>query len=426
MPMTVFVTDGDQRPALAIVRALGRRGVRVIVGDDHPVTLAGSSRYSSRCVTYPSPYHDRDAFDRFLRRFVSREQIDVVMPVTDVTTHAVCAHQERLRRHCMLAVPPFPAFDLATNKARLLDYARRCGVPVPLTHVVDGRARLNEVIDRVRYPAVVKPVHSRMRTAEGWVLGTAHYAYSRAELERLYEAHAYLASHPSLIQERIVGSGVGMFALFDQGRLVAEFSHRRLREKPPAGGASVLSESLPVDPRLREFAVRMLGPLGWHGVAMMEYKQDRRTGELVLMEVNGRFWGSLELAVDAGVDFPFLAFQLARGIRPAAPPAYRLGVKNRWLLGDLDHLLLRLARSARTLDLPDGAPSTARTLLDFLKIVEPQLHYEVLSATDWRPFAHEVWDYVRTLLPSGRRRAVNRTAPVLATREIRAQIALEP
>ena len=73
------------------------------------------------------------------------------------------------------------------------------------------------------------------------------------------------------------------------------------------------------------------------------------------MEVNGRFWGSLELAVDAGVDFPFLAFQLARGIRPDAPPEYQPGVKNRWILGDLDHLLLRLFRSADALNLPDGA-----------------------------------------------------------------------
>ena len=102
--------------------------------------------------------------------------------------------------------------------------------------------------------------------------------------------------------------------------------------------------------------MRMLGPIGWHGVAMMEYKQDRRTGEFVLMEVNGRFWGSLQLAVDAGVDFPFLACQLARGVPPEAPRAVRLGVKNRWLLGDLDHLLLRLVRSAEALDLPDGAP----------------------------------------------------------------------
>jgi hypothetical protein len=41
MAMKVLVTDGDQRPALAIVRALGRRGAPVVVGEEHP--RAGSS-----------------------------------------------------------------------------------------------------------------------------------------------------------------------------------------------------------------------------------------------------------------------------------------------------------------------------------------------------------------------------------------------
>jgi predicted ATP-grasp superfamily ATP-dependent carboligase len=295
-------------------------------------------------------------------------------------------------------VPSLDVFDLVTDKARLLDYARRCGVPVPRTRVVDGTAQLKDVIDSVSFPAVVKPIRSRISTDRGWVLGSAHYAHSRDELEHLFATVGYLSSSPSLIQERIVGRGVGMFALFDRGELVAEFSHRRLREKPPAGGASVLSESVDVDPRLREYAVRMLGPIGWHGVAMMEYKQDRRTGEFVLMEVNGRFWGSLELAVAAGVDFPFMTFQLARGIRPDRAPEYQAGVKNRWLLGDLDHMLLRLLRSAEALDLPGGAPSTLHTLGDFLRVVQPKLHYEVISATDWRPFLRELRSYAGALV----------------------------
>jgi hypothetical protein len=180
----------------------------------------------------------------------------------------------------------------------------------------------------------------------------------------------------------------------------------------------VLSESLPVAPRLREFAIGLLGPIGWHGLAMIEYKQDSRTGEAVLMEVNGRFWGSLELAVDAGVDFPHLAFQLARGRAPQGRPRYEIGVRNRWLLGDLDHLLLRLRRSARALDLPDGAPSTSRVLLDFLRFVQPKLHYDVLDAADLRPFVHEIGQYLRGL--SGgfarprRRPAVARTEPLIA------------
>jgi len=397
MPMTVFVTDGDQRPALAIVRTLGRRGLRVMAGEEGPASLASTSKYCARHVTYPSPYRDRRAFDQFLADFVVREHVDVVMPVTDVTTRAVCANQARLERHCALAVPPFGAFELVTNKARLLEYAASCGVPIPRTHVVDGAPRLPDVLERIVYPVVVKPVQSRVPTEHGWEAGGVHYAHGRAQLEELYQDHDVFSRHTSLIQERIVGPGVGVFVLFDRGTLVADFAHRRLREKPPAGGASVLSESAAVDARLRDHAIRLLGPIGWHGVAMIEYKQDQTSGDFFLMEINGRFWGSLQLAIDAGVDFPFLAWQLATGQRPEAQRPYAVGVKNRWLCGDIDHLLMRLFRSEQSLHLPAGTPSKWRALADFLKFAEPGLHYDVTTRDDVRPWLYELRQYAGAL-----------------------------
>jgi hypothetical protein len=108
------------------------------------------------------------------------------------------------------------------------------------------------------------------------------------------------------------------------------------------------------------------------------------------MEVNGRFWGSLQLAIDAGLDFPFLACELALGHRREVGAAYKVGVKSRWLLGDLDHLLLRLFKSDRELNLPEFAPSRLRTLIDFLKLVQPDVHYEVVSRDDPRPFVYEL------------------------------------
>src|SRR5438093_1727026 len=395
--MKAFVTDGDQRPALAITRSLGRRGVSVLVGEERPISLASSSKYCIRHVTYPSPHRHSEAFARFLRDFVERERVDVVIPVTDVTTYSTILNQDALRHHSAIAVPPFEAFDLVANKWSLLQRATGCGIRIPRTHFVDGVAGLKEVVDRVEYPAVVKPVRSRIPTDLGWLPATVHYAESECDLWRLYEETQYLASYPSLIQERIVGPGAGIFVVFNRGHLLAAFAHRRLREKPPSGGVSVLRESVPLDPRLRDDAIHMLGPLGWHGVAMMEYKQDRRTGRPFLMEVNGRFWGSLQLALDAGVDFPYLLYQLALGHRLEVPPAYRVGVKSRWLLGDLDHLLLRLFSSDADLHLPDAAPSKLRTLLDFLKFAGPGLHYEVVSGDDPRPFFYELWQYMRAL-----------------------------
>jgi predicted ATP-grasp superfamily ATP-dependent carboligase len=403
MPLTVFVTDGNERPALAIVRALGRRGISVLVGHDQSVSLASSSKYCARQITYPSPHQDRAAFDRFLIDFLSRERIDVVMPVTDVTTHAVCANQDAVRQHSAIAAPPLEAFEFVSNKGALIGRAAQCGVPVPPTHFVAGFGALLDVVGNVQYPAVIKPVRSRIPTNGGWRAATVHYARSEAELRQIYRDTPYLCTHPSLIQQRIVGAGVGVFLLFDRGRLVAEFAHRRLREKPPAGGVSVLRESTAVDPRLRAYANRILGPIGWHGAVMMEYKEDHRTGELFLMEVNGRFWGSLQLAIDAGIDFPHLVCELALGHAPTAVPSYQTGVKSRWLLGDLDHLCLRLFKSDRELQLPPLAASRLRTCVEFMKFVQPKLHYEVACRDDLHPFLYELGQSARGLSASASR-----------------------
>jgi predicted ATP-grasp superfamily ATP-dependent carboligase len=403
--MKVFVTDGDERPALAITRSLGRRGIHVLVGEQGPGSLASSSRYCARHVTYPSPHREREAFQRFLVDFVQREGVDVVVPVTDVTTWSVCLVQEALRRHTAIAVPSFEAFERATDKTTLLHSAVRCGIRIPRTHFVDGIAGLHSVADRVEYPAVVKPARSRILTRRGWEAAGVHYVASEADLWRLYAHTEHLAVHPSLIQQRIVGPGLGLFALFDRGRLLTTFAHRRLREKPPSGGVSVLSESVPVDSRLEDEARRLLGPLGWHGVAMLEYKQDAATGSRFLIEANGRFWGSLQLAVDAGVDFPYLACELALGRRPDESATYRVGVMNRWLLGDLDHLLLRLFHGHRDRSLLGPQASRLRVLVDFLKVTRPGVGDQVARADDPRPFLYELGRYVKSSGASFARRA---------------------
>jgi predicted ATP-grasp superfamily ATP-dependent carboligase len=396
--LKAFVTDGDERPALAITRSLGRRGVSVLVGAERPVSLASSSRYCDRHVTYPSPYRSPEAFDRFVQDLVERERLDLVVPVSDVTTHLVARRQDALRRHAAVEVPAFHAFDAVSNKWSLLQRAAQCGIPIPRTHFVDGLAGLQAQLARIDYPAVIKPARSRMRNDAGWLAGSVHYAHSEPDLLRLYQTTRYLTSYPSLIQERIVGSGIGVFVLCDHGRLVTAFAHRRLREKPPSGGVSVLCESVAVDPELCRQAMRLLGPLGWHGVAMMEFKQDRRTGRPVLIEVNGRFWGSLQLAIDAGVDFPFLNSQLTLGHRPDVPPIYKVGLKSRWLLGDLDHLLIRLRHGDR--DLPDTAPSKLQTLFDFLEFFAPALRYDVWRCDDPRPALHELRQYLKSVSTS--------------------------
>lgn len=125
---------------------------------------------------------------------------------------------------------------------------------------------------------------------------------------------------------------------------------------------------------------------------MVEYKRDLRTGRTVLMEVNGRFWGSLQLAIDSGVDFPRLLLACADGDGPSAPAPYTTGVRNRWWWGDVDHTIMRLWRSRRALHLPSDAPGRLGAIRAFLG---ESGRNEVLRASDFGPAA---WETINWLL----------------------------
>jgi predicted ATP-grasp superfamily ATP-dependent carboligase len=403
--MRILVTDGDTRAALAVVRALGRRGHQVIVAERHGGALAHASRYCARAIEYPDPLTASEAFVDAVA--AAAAEVDVLVPVTDVTTLLVTGARDRFT--CAIPCAPVDVVARAADKVDVLETAARIGVPVPQGVVVRD-ARTLPPLDGLAFPLVIKPSRSRVRTAQGWRSTAVSYADSAEELAR--DLGSRPDHHfPVLLQERIVGPGMGVFALVHQGRTVALFSHRRLREQPPWGGVSVLSESVPVDPVAGRHAVRLLEAIGWEGVAMVEFKQDLRDGTPKLMEVNGRFWGSLQLAIDAGVDFPALLVGTVTG-DVTSPSPYRVGIRSRWFWGDVDSLLLTLSgRSAAG----QPTPGRARAFVDFFRLVGRDLHYDNPRWDDCRPFLNETRGWFRKLAGNasrrGRSKEEGRTAP---------------
>jgi predicted ATP-grasp superfamily ATP-dependent carboligase len=175
----------------------------------------------------------------------------------------------------------------------------------------------------------------------------------------------------AVIQDYIPGAGFGFYGLFNRGELRAMFMHRRIRELPVTGGASTAAAAY-YDERLRDLGVTLMTALKWHGVAMVEMKRDQRDGEYKLMEINPKFWGSLDLSIAAGVNFPYLACRMAcdGDVEPVLD--YDRHVKFRWLLpNDLLHVLARPA-------------SSREFLADFF---DPMVKTN-LSVHDWRPSLH--------------------------------------
>lgn len=393
----VLVTDGQERAALAVTRSLGQAGLQVVVGSQAPKSLAGASKYCHRTWQYPSPLVDPSKFVSSLVQAVGQLGITAIMPVTDSTMQVLAARRNQFPSGLLKAIPPLESYELVSDKYRLMKLARELEVPIPTTVFVPN-GDLAPVLDQVTsYPVVIKPGRSLLMSDGRWIKTSVHFVSQVEELVDLYRRTPYL-KHPSLIQQRVEGEGQGVFGIFDQGRPCALFAHRRIREKPPAGGVSVLRESIELPKPMTDYAVKLLEHVKWHGVAMVEFKVDQESQVPRLMEINGRFWGSLQLAIDAGLNFPYLLYQATNG----APVAvlnnpYRVGTRSRWFLGDLDHLLLRLTKSNATLHLGPDAPSRWRCMVDFFAMFRRDLHYEVESLSDPGPAFLEYRTWMRQL-----------------------------
>lgn len=388
----MLVTDGEERAALAAVRSLGRAGYRVYVCAGRERALASASRYCHEAARTPSPLSEPARYREAVAGLLDRWEIAVLLPVSEVALRVLLPARFE-DRGIHLPFPSPDAFARISDKGELLRRCSRFGIAAPDQRVLQTPSQLDDVEGTLTFPLVVKPTRSVVLGPGGAIKTGVTYARDAAELRRRL-ASLPDAVYPVLLQQRIVGPGTGLFLLVWDGELVATFAHRRLREKPPAGGVSVYSESTPADPALVERGLRLLRDFGWQGVAMLEFKTDRSTGQPYLMEINGRLWGSLQLAVDAGVDFPTLLVSCVLGNKPVCS-GYRVGLRNRWWWGDVDHLLARLRRSATELGLPPDAPSRWRVLRDFLLLWRPGDRSEVLRLTDPMPFVRETLDWLR-------------------------------
>ncbi len=393
MRMKVFVTDGNQRSTLAVVRALGQSGAEIHVGEAARKSLAGVSRYTASQVEYPQPETDSVVFQHFLLTQLRHGSYDVLLPMSDVTLNLIACMRPQLPIDLAVPIPTTEQIARAHDKRELIRLAGTLGIPVPATLAPDDLGQIENLSRQIQYPAIVKPRFSRFREGGTWRASVVEIVRNRDELLCKYRAMHDVIPLP-LIQDRLEGQGVGVFVLLWDGSIKAAFAHRRLREKPPWGGVSVLCESVPLDQKLFEQSVCLLKTIGWQGVAMVEYKIDHRDDVAKLMEVNGRFWGSLQLAIDAGVNFPVLLCQALRYHDSATQLAYKIGVRSRWLLGDLDNLLIRLRRQEE-----NNGTSRWSAIGEFLQS-DDATRCDVMRREDSAPAWFELQQWVRSFLRS--------------------------
>jgi predicted ATP-grasp superfamily ATP-dependent carboligase len=305
MAQTVLVTNFNYKNSLAAVRDLGKNGVKVhTCGPPTRNRVASFSKYCSGWASYTSPNENMETFIADIKRILSVREYSLILPIGVDTTIPCSYYKEELQKYTRVPVADYEVLEKAHDKYRTIEIARKVGVPVPHTSMMSM-----ETLERgsLTYPVVIKA----RKGASG--SGT-RYATSKDELNKIIQEFEEKKSsyihdfEKPMIQEYIPGELLDVCALFNEGRPRALLAQRRAITFPPSGGVGIVNETIE-DPELIKVATQLLKKINWHGVAQVEFKRDE-FGVPRLMEVNPKFWGTLELSIAAGMNFPHMLYKM--------------------------------------------------------------------------------------------------------------------
>lgn len=382
---------------LGIVRELGRAGIPVIGIAQSKSAIGLHSRYLSRSIVINEPRSD--ALIACLVALGEEYGAISLLAVSEVNLNWLMTQQSRLG--LVRPILPKPeALSLVLDKQKTLTVARSLGIITPETHEPSTLSHLEALLETLKYPVVLKwkdPAEVlHLLSANGLPFHKAEYANNAEELWAIGQRYEAIGKWP-LIQEYCPGYGLGQFFFIHNGTAIRRFQHLRVAEWPPEGGFSSVCDSLPLSEHLelQDQSISLLRAIGWEGVAMVEYRFDPKTSRAVLMEINGRFWGSYPLAVHCHAKFALLAYYtqgLGMNIELSPPLS---NIRCRMFSTEIKRLF-RIILSPRKIRDPFFHREPISEVIRFINnYLKPHVKYYIWDFDDPAPFFYDVLNIFR-------------------------------
>jgi len=402
MAFDALVLNASLRQTLVTVRSLGRRGFRVAAVGTRPKTPAFASRWCQQVFVFP-PEEAMGAYLALLEEWLERTGARVLIASNDATIALLRRHRTRLESRVRLALADERALAIAVNKERTLEAARRLGLHVPREVVVRELGNVAVALREIGLPAVVKPCESWLWNGrEGARLG-AQLVVTPAEASQAVAAVTRFGGD-ALFQQFLTGRREAVSFLYADGEVHARFAQWARRTSPPLGGDSVLRQSIAIPSDIGTQAEALIREIDLEGYSEVEFRRDA-AGVPYLMEINPRLSASVEVAVRAGVDFPYLLYQWASGGPIERVAGYRIGGWMRHLGGDITTTVAAFRERGRP-----GVARPVQALVEFgLTFLRP-MAYDYLNWRDPLPAVRAATDFVHHAV----RRLVSRVTKVPA------------
>ena len=341
----VLLTYGWVRSSYSALRNLKKHNLQVFVSDSSSIGMSQLSRFSSGFKKYTSHYEDENMFISDILNICSSREIKLILPSHN-ETEIIARHRHKFSDGLVAMIPDEFHCRMLNNKSDAYDYVSNLGVSIPSRIQYADPNLVSQVLkNRSIEKTAIKLLTSN--SSKGVFYGE-NPEHSQSIVKELIEKYKLIPSRYPQIEEYVKGEGYGCSVLYSKGEFITHFTHRRLRDKIETGGTSTFREAS-VHEGIEAATKTIFDSLGWNGLAMCEFKVCPETGRFWFIEVNPRMWGSISLAIESGVQFPYLAWLCAtEGARQAS--AYNesctvnLNWKARWLLGDIFVVLSKLLK----------------------------------------------------------------------------------
>jgi len=332
----VLVLGDDDRSFLTIVRSLGRKNISVHTGWCSPAAFALHSKYVTKVHHIPPFSLQNDSWKKTLISIFQQENFDLVIPCNDLTMTPLQTYRKELEKYVPIYLLSDRAFNITQDKIKTYELAKSNNLPVPKSIIINRNSDISKIFSNFKFPIVLKP---RLSVTPD-DLENKHFVRKVYTKDDLTDYINYILNDNEEIQvqENFIGTGVGIEVLVDNGEILVVFQHIRVHE-PLMGGGSTYRKSAAPNLELLDATKNLMKSLNYTGVAMVEFKVNFDTGQWIFVEINGRFWGSLPLAVSSGVDFPYYLYQLLVNKQRDFPQEYKKGIFCRNFLYDLDWMI---------------------------------------------------------------------------------------
>ncbi|MFT4611189.1 MAG: glutathione synthase/RimK-type ligase-like ATP-grasp enzyme [Glaciecola sp.] len=319
--LNILIPDGDSTWALTVLHCLSRvEGYNIVVLSNKKRTATRFSRYTSYYKFYEK--QNDTSWLNVINSEVKLHSIDVIVPISEKEISFFIKHKTKIEDSAtIIPLPEFSSFEIAINKKKLNDFAKANDVPHPNSFFITSEVDIQQLWSKIQFPILIKPLS--LKGGDG---------IQKISTKEKFEDYFEKINHPILIQEYIEGYDIDCSVLCLNGTVL-----NHTIQKGNLKGNNVFAPQLAFDflknDDVLKVAKQTMSKLNWSGVAHLDMRYDLNANDFKLIEINARFWGSLEGSKCAGVNFPHQVIELALGkkiIKTGFEPIHYMRLKGVW------------------------------------------------------------------------------------------------